>query len=60
MDGFTYQLEGDDPVQRGIPKGWYKRFQEINGRKFDLSKDTCPDERYNIYVFQGGRFKGVK
>lgn len=59
MDGITYQLEGDNPVQRGIPKGWYRRFEELNGRKFDLEKDKLPDESYNIVVFENNRFKEV-
>lgn len=59
MDGITYQLDGEDPVQRGIPKGWYKRFKEVNGRDFDLSKDAVPDERYNLYKYKDGKFTEV-
>lgn len=60
MDGITYQMEGEDPVQRGIPKGWYKEFERRNGRKFDLEKDKLPDETYNIYRFENGKFEEVK
>lgn len=60
MDGITYQMEGEDPVQRGIPKGWYREFERRNGRKFDLEKDALPTEEYNIVTFEDGRFKELR
>ena len=46
--GNVYQLEDELPVYRGIPKAWFKRFQEIHGRPFNILKDGTP-EAANLY-----------
>lgn len=44
--GCNYQIGDDTPVYRGIPKYWFENFAKINGRPFDITKDTLP-ERVN-------------
>lgn len=46
--GNVYQLDDELPVYRGIPKAWFKRFNEIYGRPFDILKDGIP-EAANLY-----------
>ena len=46
--GNVYQLEDELPVYRGIPKAWFKRFQEIHGRPFNILTDGIP-EAANLY-----------
>lgn len=49
--GNTYQIDNEIPVQRGIPKQWFKRFEQVMGRPFDLLTDTLPSRGNNIYEF---------
>lgn len=48
---FNYQRNLDLPSVRGTPKNWYKKFEVINHRKFDILKDTNPDIGFNEFVF---------
>lgn len=48
---FNYQWNYDLPSVRGTPKNWYKKFERLNHRKFDILKDTNPDIGFNEFVF---------
>lgn len=48
---FNYQWNLEIPAVRGTPKNWYKKFEILNKRKFDILKDTNPDIGFNNYVF---------
>ena len=48
--GNTYQLGHDLPVWRHVPKQWFKSFEKINGRPFDLEYDAAPP-RMNKYIW---------
>ena len=40
--GNSYQCDNEIPVWRGIPKQWFKRFEEEHGRSFNLLIDQVP------------------
>ena len=46
----NYQWGVGTPTYRGIPKGWFKQFKKINGRDWDILKDTLP-VGLNVYKF---------
>lgn len=46
--GNTYQINDEIPVYRGIPKAWFKHFEEQNNRPFNILTDELP-ERFNYY-----------
>lgn len=48
--GNIYQCDDDLPVYRGIPKTWFRRFEEENGRPFDILIDEPPQAK-NLYSF---------
>lgn len=48
--GNVYQVNDDIPKYRGVPKAYFKRFEQLNGRKFDILKDTIT-ERKCLYSF---------
>lgn len=48
--GNTYQIGEDEPVYRGVCKAWFKNFEKVNGRKFDILKDHIT-QRMNKYEF---------
>lgn len=54
--GNNYQINDDIPKYRGINKNWFRHFEEINGRKFDIMTDTVP-ERMNRYEFNWNTMK---
>lgn len=54
---FNYQWNYDLPSVRGTPKNWYKKFEIINHRKFDILKDTNPDIGFNEFVFNRDKLK---
>ena len=39
MKDQNYQIDDNDPVYRGVVKVYYKRFEQINNRKFNILKD---------------------
>ena len=39
MKGQNYQIDDNDPVYRGVLKVYYKRFEQLNGRKFNILVD---------------------
>lgn len=41
-DNLNYQWNLEPPKYRGIPKGFFIKFKEINKRDFDILKDTTP------------------
>lgn len=41
--GYNYQWGESIPTYRGIPKSAFRRFEEREGRKFDILKDEAPD-----------------
>ena len=46
--GNVYQLDNEIPVYRGVPKAWFKKFEQINGRPFDIFLDDIP-KASNLY-----------
>ena len=46
--GNNYQLDDNIPVYRGIPKAWFKRFEQVYGRPYDILVDDVP-EAANLY-----------
>ena len=46
----NYQWGVGTPTYRGIPKGWFRQFKTINGRDWDILKDTLP-VGLNVYKF---------
>ena len=48
--GNVYQLDNELPVYRGIPKAWFRHFEEENGRPFDIFLDEIP-KAMNLYEF---------
>lgn len=41
-NNLNYQWNLETPKYRGIPKGFFAKFKEINGREFDILKDIAP------------------
>lgn len=54
--GNVYQADDDMPKYRGIPKAYFERFRQINGRPFDLLKDEITDRRC-MYSFDFGTLR---
>lgn len=46
--GNTYQLDDELPTWRGVPKAWFRRFEEMNGRPFNIFEDELPN-LLNLY-----------
>lgn len=46
----NYQWNLEVPAYRGIPKQWFKTFEIINGRPWDILSDTAPTFG-NLYKF---------
>lgn len=57
--GCNYQIGNELPVYRGIPKYWFENFAKINGRPFDITKDTLP-ERVNKWFMDWEKLKLLK
>lgn len=48
--GDCYQWQGELPTYRGVPKSFFEKWGERNGRPWDISKDELP-ESGNEYEF---------
>lgn len=46
--GNIYQLDDQIPVYRGVPKAWFRRFEQVMGRPFDILLDDVPPAS-NLY-----------
>lgn len=46
----NYQFGDEIPTYRGIPKAWFKSFEVMTGRKWDILKDHVP-VRLNKYKY---------
>lgn len=52
VKGYNYQWNKGLPTYRGIPKSAFRRFQEKEGRPFDLLSDEAPDkDSGKIYTY---------
>ena len=45
MKGNTYQIDDQLPITRGVPKEFFKRFEYLNGRKFNLLTDVITEHK---------------
>jgi hypothetical protein len=53
--GNNYQIDDSIPKYRGIPKEWFKSFEKIEGRKFNMLLDEVP-ARCNKYIWDWSTF----
>ena len=62
ISNYNYQWEDSLPTYRGIPKAWFKTWENINGQKFKLSsqKITILTKLLNCYYFDFKSFQFYK
>lgn len=54
--GNNYQVNDEIPTYRGIPKLWFKKWEEENGRCYNILTDEIPSRR-NKYKFDMNTLK---
>ncbi len=54
--GNTYQLDDELPTWRGVPKYWFKKFEQIHGRPFNIFEDPVPN-LLNLYEWDWDTLK---
>lgn len=42
--GNTYQVNDELPTYRGVPKAWFRTFEKVNGRPFNILTDKLPTQ----------------